>query len=641
MTMLDRMRRHKGWLKWSLALVVLTFVVFYIPDFLSGNTTAARGEVLADVQGEPITVGAFQRRYGAQLQAYRNAYGGQVSEQLLKQLGIQQQILTQLVDEQAMVAEAERQKIAVNDVEIRERILAIPAFRENGAFVGETRYRQILQFQNPPLTTTEFEANLRRAIAAEKLRWAVTGWMSATDTEVADEFRKRNEKVKLDIVPITADAFKSQVTVTDADVATYFEAHKETYRVGEKRKIKYALVDVDQVRNQTTVAAADVEALYRQNMAQYQTPEQMRASHILLKTEGKEEAAVRATAEQVLAKAKAPGADFAALAKQYSEDEGSKVNGGDLDYFGRGRMVPEFEQAAFAMKPGDISDIVKSDFGFHIIKVMDKKDAATRAMDEVRPELEQQLKSERAQQNAEQQAKGLEAVMKTPADLDRVAAEQKLQVQETGLFQRDEPIDGLGPAPEVAAQAFQLADGVVSPALRVARGWVLLTVTGKAESYLPQLTEVQARVRQDAVTAQATELAKTRAAAIAADLKKAPDFAAAVKRAGLELKVSDLVARGATLPDLGISAEVDKAAFTLPVGSVSDPITTPQATAIIRVVERQDVTDAQMAAGREQLREELVNQRRDRFFAAFMQKAKQGLKINIRQDTLARVSAAM
>ncbi len=245
MTMLDRMRRHKGWLKWSLALVVLTFVVFYIPDFLSGTGATARGEVLADVQGEPITVGAFQRRYGAQLQAYRNAYGGQVSEQLLKQLGIQQQILTQLVDEEAMVAEARKQGITVNDVEIRERILAIPAFQENGAFIGEARYRQVLQFQNPPLTTSEFESNLRRAILAEKLRWAVTGWMSATDSEVADEYRRRNEKVKVDIVPITAEAFKSQVTVTDADVAAYFEKHKESYRVGEKRKIKYALVDVE------------------------------------------------------------------------------------------------------------------------------------------------------------------------------------------------------------------------------------------------------------------------------------------------------------------------------------------------------------------------------------------------------------
>jgi peptidyl-prolyl cis-trans isomerase D len=167
MTMLDRMRRHKNWLKWSLALVVLTFVVFYIPDFLNIQTGAAPNDVVAEVEGTPITVAAFQRRYLAQLSAYRTAYGGQINEQLLKQLGIDRQILQQLVDEEAMVAEARRQGITVGNEEVRERIMAMPGFQENGRFVGEQRYRQILQFQNPPLTTREFEESLRRALASD------------------------------------------------------------------------------------------------------------------------------------------------------------------------------------------------------------------------------------------------------------------------------------------------------------------------------------------------------------------------------------------------------------------------------------------------------------------------------------------
>jgi peptidyl-prolyl cis-trans isomerase D len=232
MTMLDRMRRHRGWLKWSLALVVLTFVVFYIPDFLGTRAGATPNETLADVEGSPITVRQFQRRYNLQVNAYRNAYGGQLNEQLLRQLGIDRQILQQLVDEEAMAAEAEKQGIKVTDVEIRERILAMPGFQENGKFVGEARYRQVLQFQNPPLTTSEFEDNLRRALAIEKLRSALTGWMSVSDSEVAAEYRKRNEKVKLDVVPITADAFKSQVTVNDAELAAAFEKNKESYRIG-------------------------------------------------------------------------------------------------------------------------------------------------------------------------------------------------------------------------------------------------------------------------------------------------------------------------------------------------------------------------------------------------------------------------
>ena len=641
MTMLDRMRRHKGWLKWSLALVVLTFVVFYIPDFLTTSTGAAPNEVLAEVEGEPIMVGTFTRRYNAQVTAYRNAYGGQMNDQLLKQLGIDRQILQQLIDEEAMVAESRKQGMTVNDVEIRQRILALPGFQENGKFVGEQRYRQILQFQNPPLSTTEFENSLRRALQIEKLRTALTGWMSVSDSDVIAEFRNRNEKVKLEIVPVTADAFKSQVTITDAELVPYFDKTKDKYRIGEKRKVKYALVNVDQVRATVTVPEAEIASFYQQNLAQYQSPAQVRASHILFKLEGKDDKAVQALAEEVLKKAKAPNADFAALAKQYSEDDTNNMNGGDLDYFGRGRMVAEFEQAAFSMKAGEMSNLVKTAFGFHIIKVVDSKPDATRALVEVRAELEDQLEWQKAQAEAEKIAKSLEAVTKTPADLDRIATERNLTVIETGLIGSGEPIQGVGSQPEVSTRVFAMNQGEVTPAMRVASGWLFATVTGRQDSYLPQLDEVKALVADDVRLEKAAELAKQRASAIATDLKRAKDFAAAAKGAGLEVKTTELVARGTAIPDLGISEAVDAVAFTLPEGGVSDAISTPTGTAVIRVVEKINVTDAEVESGKDVLRDEMVNARRDKFFSAYMQKAKAGLKINIRQDTLARVAGGV
>lgn len=641
MTMLDRMRRHKGWLKWSLALVVLTFVVFYIPDFLTTTTGASPNETIADVEGEAITVGSFTRRYNAQVQAYRNAYGGQMNDQLLKQLGIDRQILQQLIDEEAMVAESRKQGITVSDVEIRERILALPGFQESGKFVGEQRYRQILQIQNPPLTTTEFENSLRRALMIEKLRTALTGWMSVNDTDVIAEFRKRNEKVKLDVVPVTAEAFKSQVTVTDAELVPFFEKAKDKYRIGEKRKIKYAQVNVEQVRGTITVPEAEIAAFYQQNLSQYQTPAQVRASHILFKLEGKDEKVVQALAADVLKKATAPGADFAALAKQYSEDDSNNQNGGDLDYFGRGRMVAEFEQTAFGMKTGEISNLVKTAFGFHIIKVVDNKSDQTRPLTEVRMELEDQLKWQKAQAEAERIAKSLEATTKTPADLDKVAKERNLAVVETGLVASDEPIQGVGAQPEISGRVFGMKEGEVTPAMRVATGWVFATVTGRQDSYLPQLAEVKAKVADDVRQEKAAEMAKQRATAIATELKNAKDFAAAAKRAGLEVKTTELVARGTAIPDLGISEAVDAAAFALPPGGVSDAISTATGTAVIRVVEKVGVTDTEVESGKDVLRDELVNGRRDKFFGAYMQKAKSGLKINIKQDTLARITGGL
>jgi peptidyl-prolyl cis-trans isomerase D len=446
--------------------------------------------------------------------------------------------------------------------------------------------------------------------------------------------------VKLQVVALTADKFRDKVTVNDADVASYYEAHKAEYRKGEQRKIKYLLVDRDQLRSRITVTPQEIESYYNSNVQQFQTPEQVRASHILLKTEGKDEAAVRKQAEDILKQAKAPGADFAALAKKYSEDDGSKANGGDLDYFTKGRMVPEFEQAAFAMQPGQISDLVKSQFGFHIIKVVDKKPAATRTLDEARSQIQETLAAQRVDQQIADRTRDLDARVTKPADLDAVGKEAGLSVAESGFFTRDEPVPGLGPAPDIANQAFQMKDGQVSKALQSPRGPVYIAVTGTRDPYTPKLDEVKDRVRDDVIKMKAAELSRQRAGEIAATLRSAKDFAAAAKAQGLEAKESQLIARGSPLPDIGVSPEVDKIAFSLPSGGVSDPIPTANGTVIVRVAERQDVPPDAMRQAKETFRTQLLNERRDLFFSSYMTKAKQGMKIQVNTDVARRIVGA-
>lgn len=635
MTMLDRMRRHRNWLKWSLGLVVLTFIVFYIPDFLGTRQAAGPGAraAVAEVEGHPITAAEFRRAYFGQLQMYRSAYGGNVNEQLLRQLGIDRQILQQLVDERASLAEANRLGLTATDAEVADRIVKIPGFQENGQFVGEQRYKQILGMQNPPLSLAEFEEGLRRSIVLDKLRAAVTSWITVSDAEVDAEYRRRNEKVKLDVVALAADKYREGLTASDDEVATYFASHQEEFRVGEKRKIRFLAIDVQKLRERVVVPPRDVERFYNQNLEQYSTPEQVRASHILFKTEGKDEATVRAEAERVLAEAR-KGADFAELAKKYSEDEGSKASGGDLDFFARGRMVPEFDQVAFTAEPGTISDLVKSQYGFHIIKVVEKREGSVRPLDDVRAQITEQVKWERAQQQASDLASRLGTEISTPADLDKAAQQNGLVTQESGLFLRDEPIAGLGPSPEVAAEAFTLKDGEVSGALRTQQGYAFVTVTGREASRLPKLDEVKDKVRDAVLGHKAVEAARAKAASLAAALKTAKDFAAAAKAAQVESKTTELVTRASALPDVGASSAVDAVAFSLPAGAVSDPIAVDTGAAIVRVVERQDVTPEQVAAGRATLREELLSDRRNRFFSAYMTKAKTRMKIAINRDVL-------
>jgi peptidyl-prolyl cis-trans isomerase D len=303
-------------------------------------------------------------------------------------------------------------------------------------------------------------------------------------------------------------------------------------------------------------------------------------------------------------------------------------------------MVPEFEAAAFALQPGQISDIVQSQYGFHIIKVVDRKPAVTRTFDEVRPQIEEQLKAQRTDQQLTTRATELAARIDDPSDLDTVAREQGLMVTESEFFGREDPIPGLGAAPQVALTAFTLEDNAVSGPINSPRGPVFVTVTAKREPRVPALDEVKDRVRDDAIRARATELSRQRAAAIAASLRSAGNFAAAAKAQGFEAKDTELIARGAPLPDIGVNADVEKAVFGLPAGAVSEPITTRDATVIVRVVERDEVSPEELRLGKEAFREQLLNERRSRFFAAYMAKAKERMDIEIRQDVVTRMLAA-
>jgi peptidyl-prolyl cis-trans isomerase D len=637
MTMLDRMRRHKSWLKWSLAIVVVSFVLLYIPSFLNDSTQGAAGNaVVATVDGRDITATHFRRVYQQQMQQYRQSYGASMDERLLKQLGIDQRIVQQMIQEEASLAEASRLGISASDAEVRERILSLPAFQENGQFIGDQRYRQILQMQMPPMRPADFEDQVRRSIVAEKLQAAVTGWITVGDADVETEYKKRNEKVKLAVVNFPESKFREGVTATDDEVAKYFDAHKDAYRIGEKRKVRYVTIDQESLRAKATVTGQQIERSYNDNMQQYSTPEQVRASHILIKTTGKaeEDDTAKKKAEDLLAQVK-KGADFAELAKKNSQDEGSAVKGGDLDFFSKGAMVPEFDKVAFELQPGQISDLVKSQFGYHIIKVTEKRAALTKTLADVRAQIEDQLKYEQAQTAAQKLSDAVAAELKKPADFEKVARARALQSAESGLFLQDEPIPGIG-SPAVSQRAFAMKEGEVSEPLRAAQGFVFITVTGRQDSYIPKLDEVKARVREDVIKEKAIEKARASATAVAASMKSG-DFDKAAKAAGLEVKTTDLIARGAPIGEAGVSPKLEEAAFALKPGAVSDPVVTDNGAAVVKVVERKDPTSEDVAKDKANLKNEILNDRKQKFFAAYMTKARLKMTIRTHPETIAQI----
>ena len=637
--MLDRMRQHKRWLKWSLGLVVLAFVFLYIPAFVDDpGEGLVPGGVLAEIEGRQITVDEFRRVYLQQLQAFQASSGGEVSEETLRQLGIDQQILQQMINEQAGLAEATRLGLTVTDGEVRERILTLSPFQENGQFIGEDRYRQLLRLQNPPLTPGQFEETLRRTLLLERLRTALTDWITVSDAELAEEYRHRNEKVKLSVVTFRTNDYRDQVDASDEDIAALYAQNTGDYRVPEKRRIRFLVIDAESIRATITIAPEEVENYYNTNIGLYTSPGRVRASHILLRTEDKDEAAVRRQADEILAQAKG-GADFAELAKLYSEDEATAELGGDLDFFGRGAMVPEFEAAAFEREPGTLSELVQTAFGFHIIKVVEKVEETVQTLDDVREQITSQLQFEQAQAMSTALAQTIAAEVERPADLDRAATARGLSVQESGFAAPGEPILGLGIVPELSARAFQLAQGEIAGPIRVPQGYAFITITAIQESNIPPLEDVRDQVQETVIQRKAQVAAQGQAAEAAANLKDAEDFAAAAEAADLRVETTELITRGLPIAGLGINHEVDAVAFSLLIGETSDPVQVGSAVAVIHVIERQDVIDEEFAAVQETLRSETLLERQNRFFSSYMSRAMERMTIEVNEETLLQVIA--
>ena len=628
--MLDGMRRHKGWLKWSLALVCLAFVFLYVPGFV--DQTALEGfpnDVVAQVGEYDITVAQFRQMYLLQLENYRQQSSGEVSEEVLRSLGIDRQILQGMIARYAAVAEAERLGLSVSDAEVRHRIVNLPGFQVNGQFVGEARYRQTLQFQRPPMTPAQFEEEVRRDIMFERLEAAVTGWIAVSDDEIAAEHRRRNEKVRVQVVAFRGDDYREDTEATEDEVEALYEENPLSYELPEKRQLRFLLVDESAIFESISPSNDEVQQYYDANISQYTTPGQVRASHILLRVGDQDEAEVEARAAELAAEARG-GADFAELAREHSEDEANAEDGGDLGMFGRGRMVAEVEAAAFDMEVDDVSDPVRSAIGFHVLRVTEKQEETAQPLEEVREAIENTLKNERATSRADDLARAIAAEVETPEDLERAAGARGFELQESGFVGRGEPILGLGFAPQVSAEAFQMEQGDVAGPIQTPTGPAFVTVTALQDPVIPPLEEVREDVARDVRSRKALERAREQADAAAASLRDGEDFEAAAEEAGLTVATSELITRGAAFPEVGISTALEQAAFGLPIGGVSGVLEAGGETlAIVRLVEREDVTPEQIAEASDAVRGELLQTRRNEFYSAYMSRVQEQLGVDI------------
>lgn len=542
-----------------------------------------------------------------------------------------QQILNQLVFQKSLEYEAKRLGIQVSDQERADRIRQyLPSAFNGDTFVGMDRYSAEVQarFQMP---VAKFEELVREGLLLDKFRKLVTDGISAGPDELKQEFRYRNEKVKLDYSFIKPEDLESKVTVDEAEIKAAYEKNKGNYQVPEKRVVRYGLIDVTRLRQDVQISDDELKAQYQQDIQQYQVPNRVHVQHVLLMTVGKTDAEVeeiRKKAEEVLKQARS-GAKFDELAKKYSEDPGTKDKGGDLGWIVQGQTVPEFQSAAFTLEKGKISDLVKTQYGFHIIKVLDKETAHTKPFDEVKDSIKTPLVLSKADKIASDQADQMATVIRrsNKASLDDLAKQFHLVTGETRPISASDPVLEFGNSQEAKDTIFRQRQGELSTPIRTDRGYLVLEVTQILPAHAGSLEEVRDRVVTELKQRKADDLARTKAEDLAKRAKAGEKFAAAAKSLGVEAKTSDLIARNGTISGAASGKQLS-AAFNLKPGDVAPPLNLGSNWMVYAVVEKQEPSPADFDKQKKDLTDQVLQSKRELAFQAF----RTALEARLRQE---------
>jgi len=621
--MLNFFRRRQSSFKWVWVILIfifsVTLVTLYIPFDEVGNISLTND--VASVGSQTVSAKEFQSAY----HNYMSRMSGQISPEMLKAFRFERQIMDSLVMRRVISEEAKRVGLNVSPEEVEQKILENPVFQQGGNFIGHAQYQMILAQNN--LTVDEFESSVADDVLADKLKNFLTASVSMTDQEVENEYRRRNEKAKIDYFIIDSTKLLDKVSVTDQEQKDFYEKNKARYNVPEKRKARYIFVNTLRMRPSITISDDELRQYYTQHKAEYSLPERVKAQHILFKTQGKkpeEISAIREKARQVLERAK-KGEDFAALAKQFSEDSSASA-GGDLGSFTHGQMVPEFERVAFSLMPGSISDLVDTQFGIHIIKVNEKEAARERPFEEMKETIRPVIATLKAEQKARDAAQQAAVDLVTNKDLDAVAKKYDVEVKETPLMQQGESNPEL--SNEFERRVFTMGKGEVGTSLAVSNGYAIPTLTEIAPAHAASFEEAKMKVLEDVKAEKAKTLATEKGNQVQELAKNGKDLASIAKTVGGEIKTSELLTRGANLPDYGPINDLEKDMFSLPTGKIGTPVSVAGKTIAFAVKERQDVKTDAVKTASGTLRNELLPSKREQYFGAYMQEVKKKMEAN-------------
>jgi peptidyl-prolyl cis-trans isomerase D len=602
-----------------LGVVCLTMVLFLIPGIFDALSNSTGKGVYARVAGRDVMT-ADVEKLASQL-----ARQQKLPEEFVQ--FVRPQAANQLITRYALVAEAQRMKLQVSDEEVRS-FLHQGQFGEalfpGGNFIGQLNYENFVS-QYFHMSVGDFENLIKDQLLVGKLMALVEGNVTVPESDVREDYVKQNRKVKFAYAVLTTEDIMKQVRPTDSELRAYYDKHKQDYvnSIPAKRKAKYIAINTSAVP--VTVTDGEIKQYYNDHADQYKVPERVHVRHILIKTpppdpDGKVDQkaldGAKSKAEDILKQLK-NGGNFEELAKKNSDDPGSAAKGGELPPFQHGAMVPEFEQAAFALQSkGQLSGLVKSQYGFHIIQLMDKEPEHTKPLEEVRSEIESMKKQQKQSQAADELARTVEA-QATTQGLDKAAAARNLKVETSDWFANTDSLPGIGQAPDFMEKAFSTKPNSPPVIARISNGYAVLQVVGDQPAKTPTFEEAKDKVDKDFRDEQARSLLQRKTQELAERAKAIHDLKKAATEEGAQYKLSDFVTEQGQVPELGAMNGPAAVAFTLSKDQISGPITAGRNGAVLQILDQQEPSAEEFAKNKDVARERTLDQKRNEAFQLY------------------------
>lgn len=628
--MLASLRKNlKIWSKIALWPVILAFIGTIFLVWGRGNPGTVSANAVAKVNESEISIEEYRVTYDNLTRLYQQIYGDRFHESV-DRTDLERQALRNLIDNRLIWFGATEIGLEVNDDEVAAKITTNPVFHLNGQFSAK-QYDFVLQRNH--MDRKGFEMGVAQDILVNKVQNLIFSTALIYDDELRDQFTRQNLKATAKVLHFTKDLFQDQeIPYESPELKEYYEEHKEDFRTKPQYKYRYLHFDPKNYVDTIEILDEEVEDYYDLHYEEFHTEEQVRASHILIRSakEDPEEKQVEARrrAEEVLSKAKA-GEDFSQLVKAYSEDTGSVARGGDLGFFGRGQMVPEFEDQAFSMEPGEISDLVQTNFGFHIIKATERKADETQPLEQARNEIISKIRLTRSDSYAFDMADRTYEDFFQVGSVDELVEQDKLKIHETKYFDFDRTPAEIGFSKELKEFLDQTPKEELSSPIKTFNGYFLLSFQNEKEAYIPEFEAVEADVKQALLNEKRDRLAKTKASETLVRLRDGMSIADAAIENKLEiLETKEFTKTSIYIPKLGRTEHFAVEAFKLNVGEFGPVTPTLQGYAIFQLTSKTAFDEDVFQKEKESLRKTLIQNKQRAAFDSWLEKQRSIADIN-------------